>query len=166
MARAGEVVLRAGRRPLAWAEGAGPALPSSFTVMAWRDEAHGLAAARRGQDVVMAPHLTTYLDYAEYPENTDRPGEPPAQPGHSIPLRAVQAYDPDVHDRVLGTQAQLWTEYLPTPHLIEYRAFPRLAALAESAWSGPAPWHDFHHRLTHHRARLDALGVPQSPTRR
>ncbi|MDT7785061.1 MAG: hexosaminidase, partial [Pseudonocardiales bacterium] len=53
--------------------------------------------------------------------------------------------------RVLGTQGQLWTEFVRTPEHAEYLAFPRLCALAESAWSVERDWHDF-------RARLDAHG--------
>ncbi|PSK91886.1 hexosaminidase [Haloactinopolyspora alba] len=165
MAEVGNHVLRAGRRPVAWAEGDDLTLPSPFTVLPWRDEAHGRAAADRGHDVVMAPHLATYLDYAE----TSDPGELPSPDGSVTELHTVQAYapvpdswEPDAAARVLGTQGQLWSEYLPTPEHVEYRAFPRLCALAESAWSGPGDWSDFTRRLEHHRLRLDVLGVPRT----
>ena len=62
---------------------------------------------------------------------------------------------------VLGGQAQLWTEYIPTPKRAEYMAFPRLAALAEVLWT-PRERKDFanfQQRLAHHFARLDALDV-------
>jgi len=35
---------------------------------------------------------------------------------------------------ILGAQANLWSEYLPTQQQVEYMAFPRLAALAEVLW--------------------------------
>jgi hexosaminidase len=38
-------------------------------------------------------------------------------------------------------------EYLPTPALVEYRAFPRLVALAEVACSSKRGYPDFHNRL-------------------
>ncbi|MER7956782.1 beta-N-acetylhexosaminidase [Streptomyces sp. NPDC096030] len=168
MERIGRHLLDAGRRPLGWTE-TGADLPPYFTVMPWRDTAHGRTAARRGHRVVMAPHRTTYLDYPQ----SARSDEPPGQPGAVVDLRAVHGTDPapahwsaDESAQVLGAQAQLWTEYVPTAAHAEYLTFPRLCALAEVAWSGRGDWSAFLARLRHHRTRLDALGVPRrlSPT--
>ncbi|MBO2448252.1 beta-N-acetylhexosaminidase [Actinomadura barringtoniae] len=61
---------------------------------------------------------------------------------------------------VLGTQAQLWSEFARTPHDVDYLTFPRLCALAEVAWSAvPRDPADFQERLAGHLARLDALDV-------
>ncbi|MFE5934506.1 beta-N-acetylhexosaminidase [Streptomyces sp. NPDC056470] len=168
MERIGRHLLDAGRRPLGWTE-TGADLPPYFTVMPWRDTAHGRTAARRGHRVVMAPHRTTYLDYPQ----SARSDEPPGQPGAVVDLRAVHGTDPapahwsaDESAQVLGAQAQLWTEYVPTAAHAEYLTFPRLCALAEVAWAGRGDWSAFLTRLRHHRTRLDALGVPRrlSPT--
>lgn len=71
---------------------------------------------------------------------------------------------PEEASRVLGTQAQLWTEYVRTPEQIEYLAYPRLCALADRAWSGGrSDWPGFVERLRDHTARLDALGVRYRP---
>ncbi|MGW1141634.1 beta-N-acetylhexosaminidase [Streptomyces zhihengii] len=171
MDRVGRHVLDAGRTPVAWT-GDGADLPAYFTVMAWLDADHGRAAARRGHDVVMAPHRSTYLDYPQ----SAGPDEPPGQPGGVVDLRAVHGTDPaPAHwgplesARVLGTQGQLWTEYVPTAAHAEYLAFPRLCALAETAWTGRRDWPGFRRRLHHHRTRLDTLRVPRrlspAPTR-
>ncbi|KUJ66877.1 hypothetical protein ACZ90_32150 [Streptomyces albus subsp. albus] len=65
---------------------------------------------------------------------------------------------------MLGTQAQVWTEYARTPEEIDYLAFPRLCALADRSWSGGrGDWPGFVERLRHHTARLDALGVRYRP---
>ena len=37
-----------------------------------------------------------------------------------------------------GVQANLWTELIPTPEHAEYMLYPRLFALAETAWSPAA----------------------------
>ncbi|WP_329261657.1 beta-N-acetylhexosaminidase [Streptomyces sp. NBC_01478] len=157
----GEFLVQRGRRPVGWAE-TGAELPLDFTVMTWRDAAHTLTAARRGHPVVNAEHRATYLDYAQSAD----PGEPPAQPGGVVDLRTVHAHDPVPEDaergateRVLGTQAQLWTEFVTTPERIEYLTYPRLCALADRAWSGATDWTDFRSRLDDHTARLAALGV-------
>ncbi|MFJ8923990.1 beta-N-acetylhexosaminidase [Streptomyces sp. NPDC102415] len=166
MGRIGSFLVEHGRRPAGWAE-TGSELPPEFTVMTWRDPAHALTAARRGHRVVTAHHRATYLDYAQ---STD-PAEPPAQRGDPVPLYAVHAnepvppgWEPDEAARVLGTQAQLWTEYVTTPDRIEYLTYPRLCALADRAWSGGrGDWAGFVGRLRDHTARLDALGVRYRP---
>ncbi|MFH8758926.1 beta-N-acetylhexosaminidase [Streptomyces atroolivaceus] len=166
MGRIGSFLVEHGRRPTGWAE-TGSELPPEFTVMTWRDPAHALTAARRGHQVVTAHHRTTYLDYVQ---STD-PDEPPAQPGAPVPLHAVHTNEPAPRDwepeeasRVLGTQAQLWTEYVTTPDRIEYLTYPRLCALADRAWSGGrSDWAGFVERLRDHTARLDALGVRYRP---
>ncbi|MFE5791110.1 beta-N-acetylhexosaminidase [Streptomyces sp. NPDC056503] len=164
MGRMADHVVRAGRRPVAWAED-GAALPPACTVMSWRTPEHAWAAARRGHDVVHADHRRTYFDYARGPG----PGEPPAQPGHTIDLRSVYGVgadllpppgEPGLAGKVLGVQGQLWTEFVPTPGHIEYLTYPRLCALAERAWNPADDWRDFRTRLDGHRARLSALGVP------
>lgn len=160
MGQIGAHLVAHGRRPLAWTE-SGADLPGSFTALAWRDAAHGHEAARAGHDVIMAPYRTSYLDY---PQSGD-PAEPAGQPG-LLTLRAVyeaetvpRSWEAEAARRVLGTQAQLWSEYAPTPAHLEYLAFPRLAALAERAWSTHQDWTGFTRRLDHHQERLDALGV-------
>jgi hexosaminidase len=165
MRRIGDFLTGRGRRPLGWTE-TGRGLPACFTVLPWRDEEHGLAAARRGQQVIMAPYRSTYLDYPQ----SARPGEPPGQPGPVVDLRTVYAtepapahWEPEAAAQVLGTQAQLWTEYVPTAAHAEYLASPRLCALADTAWSGGRDWTGFQARMHSHRARLDALGVPGRP---
>nr|WP_234313832.1 beta-N-acetylhexosaminidase [Streptomyces sp. NBRC 109706] len=171
-----------GRTPVTWDEGDDEQLPPEVVTMAWRTGAHGAPAARslaRGHRVVLTPWERTYLDY---PRSAD-PGEPLGQDG-TVTVRDILAWDPVPvplpefgagSGSVLGTQAQLWTEFAPTPADVEYLAFPRLAALAEVAWSPRrgTPGRNsrsFTARLAAHSARLDALGVnhrkPRRPPRR
>ncbi|MFF3842660.1 beta-N-acetylhexosaminidase [Streptomyces sp. NPDC001930] len=163
MERIGRHLLDAGRLPLSWTEN-GADLPPYFTVMPWRDADHGRTAVRRGHRVVMAPHRTTYLDYPQ----SAGPAEPPGQAGEIVDLRTVHGYEPapsdwspEEADLVLGSQVQLWTEYVPTTAHAEYLTFPRLCALAEVVWTGRHDWPGFQERLRHHRTRLDTLGVPR-----
>ncbi|MBY8878424.1 beta-N-acetylhexosaminidase [Actinacidiphila acidipaludis] len=161
LGRIGSFLLESGRTPLCWAEDSGT-LPREFTVMPWRDAAHGLAAARRGHDVVMAPHRATYLDYPQ----TGDPGEPLGQAGEIVDVAAVHRgsgpppWEPEAAARVLGTQAQLWTEFVPTAEHAEYLLFPRLCALADRAWNPAGTWAaDVLPALHAHTARLTALGI-------
>jgi hexosaminidase len=156
-----------GRRLVGWDEivECGP-LPAGATVMSWRGEQGGIDAARAGFDVVMCPAKPCYFDHYQ----SGSPDEPLAIFGLNT-LEAVHSYRPvptalapEAAEHVLGTQFQLWSEYLPDPQAVEYMAFPRAAALAEVAWSGPGgELGEFTHRLAQHLRRLDALGVNYRP---
>ena len=163
----------AGRRLVGWGEIADGGLAPGATVMSWQGDEAGAAAARGGHDVVMTPEEYTYFDWAQSAD----PAEPLAigRPGDRVtPLEKVYGYEPvpaalgpGDAARVLGTQYQLWTEYIPDPGHAEYMAYPRACALAEVAWSPPGPrdWDDFLGRLRLHLDRLDALGVEYRPVR-
>jgi hexosaminidase len=154
-----------GRRLVGWDEILEGGLPPGATVMSWRGEAGGIAAARLGHDAVMTPMRHTYFDHYQ---SRDRANEPHAIGGH-LPLERVYGYEPvpaeirgtAAEEHVLGTQFQLWTEYIRTPAHAEYMAFPRACALAEVAWdtSGRKDWAAFRGRLAEHLQRLDVLAV-------
>ena len=136
------------RRLLGWDEILEGGLAPEATVMSWRGEEGGRKAAAAGHDVIMTPGSHCYFDgYQDNPEQ-----EPQAMSGY-LPLKKVYAYDPAPQDMegreyVLGVQANLWTEFVPTPEHTEYMLYPRLFALAEVAWSDPAKkdYGDFHRR--------------------
>ncbi|HKC92162.1 MAG TPA: beta-N-acetylhexosaminidase, partial [Candidatus Limnocylindria bacterium] len=62
-----------GRRLVGWDEILEGGLAPGATVMSWRGEEGGIAAAKAGHDVVMAPQKPTYLDHSQ----TELPIEPP-----------------------------------------------------------------------------------------
>jgi hexosaminidase len=166
--RMDEFLTRQGRRLVGWDEILEGGLAPNATVMSWRGEAGGIAAARAGHDVVMSPNTSTYLDYYQ---SEDRSKEPLAIGGF-VPLEKVYAYEPipsaltpDEARHVLGAQAQLWTEYMPHTRDVEYMAFPRLCALAEAVWTPGAAkdYGDFTQRLQPHLKRLSILDVNYRP---
>ncbi len=59
---------------------------------------------------------------------------------------------PEEQRHVLGSQANLWTEYVPDTATAEYMLLPRLCALAEVMWCAPdsRSWPDFCRRLLGH----------------
>lgn len=152
-----------GRRLVGWDEILQGGLAPNAVVMSWRGISGGLAAAQAGHDVVMTPGSHTYLNYYE---TADRAHEPLAIGGF-LPIDTVYSYEPTAQlppefwPHILGTQAQLWTEYMPDPKRVEYMAFPRMAALAEVAWTFRArrDFADFSARLPKDLRRLDALDV-------
>lgn len=135
-------------------------------VMAWHGMQTALRAAAAGHDVVVTPEDTTYFDH----DQADDDREPLAITGPTR-AEAVAGFRPVPPDwpaeaatRVLGTQFQLWTEYIPDRRALEYMAFPRACVLAEVAWTGAAvPWASLRPRLAAHLGRLAALGVEYRP---
>ena len=158
-----DYLAKRGRRLLGWDEILEGGLAPGAAVMSWRGEEGGIAAARSGHDVVMAPSAWTYLDFYQSRAKTE-----PLAIGGFLPLSKVYAYEPvpaaltaDEAKRVLGAQGQLWTEYIQTPAQVEYMAFPRLSALSEVFWSPKEgkSYDDLLVRLKPHLERLRAMGV-------
>ncbi|MFD4635799.1 beta-N-acetylhexosaminidase [Lentzea sp. NPDC058436] len=166
LGRVSSYLVSRGRQPICWDDGENPhGLPLDAAVMIWRDPQHGLEAVRRGHRLVMAPFRSTYLDYPQ-----SSAGEPPGQPAAVVSLEDVYRNDPvptgwdaECAARVLGTQGQLWTEFVRTPEHAEYLAFPRLCALAESAWSVDRDWEDFRARLKAHAPLLAQVAPHHRP---
>ncbi len=154
-----------GRKLVGWDEILQGGLAEGATVMSWRGVKGGIAAARAGHDVVMAPTSHTYFDYRQA---ADRSSEPPALGNSVIALERVYRFEP-IPDalnaaqarHVLGGQAQLWGELIPNERHREYLAYPRACALIEIAWSpkGHRDYARFLGRLRHHLGRLDAAGI-------
>jgi hexosaminidase len=155
-----------GRQLVGWDEICDDGPLEGAVAMAWRGAERGVAAAAAGLDVVMAPETHTYLDY--YPGAGD---DEPYAIGGLTTTEKVYGFEPlagmtpEAAARVLGTQCQLWTEYVPTLRRAEYQLFPRACAHSEVAWSAPddRSWDEFRPRLEGHLARLDALGVNFRP---
>jgi hexosaminidase len=161
--RMDEFLRERGRRLVGWDEILEGGVDTTAVVMSWRGSKGGIEASRGGHDVIMAPNTHTYFDYYQ----AKGPGEPLAIGGF-VPLEAVYGFDPVPEGfsaaeakHILGTQGQLWTEYIADQRYLEYMAFPRLTALAEVAWT-PAQRKDykgFLDRLRVHEQRLDNIGV-------
>jgi hexosaminidase len=158
-----------GRVMVGWTEILEGGAPPGAVIMVWRGEDArevAVAAADAGHDVVMSPETWTYFDWAY----TDGPAEPIAIRG-SIGVPDVYGFEPvpdglapGLEPHILGTQCQLWTEYVPNPGHAEYLYFPRICAFAEVAWSPKERrWEEFEPRLQAHLARLNALGVNYRP---
>jgi hexosaminidase len=153
-----------GRRAYGWDEIMSGGAPPDATVAAWRGVEPAVLAARAGHDVVSCPDMSVYLDYRQ----SEDPGEP-TPVGTLLTLADVYAFDPvppgltDAEARrVIGAQANIWTEHMESARRVDYMAFPRLCAFAEVVW-GPSAFADFSARLDRHVARLDALGVNYRP---
>lgn len=152
-----------GRNTIGWDEILEGGLAEGATVMSWRGESGGIAAAKQHHDVVMTPNSYLYFDYYQ---SLDKANEPLAIGGY-LPLETVYSYEPMPKDltadearHIIGVQANIWTEYMPTFKQMQYMALPRLAALSEVQWSQPAlkDYNSFTNRLTEFTHLYDRLG--------
>ncbi|WP_183567337.1 family 20 glycosylhydrolase [Mucilaginibacter sp. SP1R1] len=152
-----------GRSIIGWDEILEGGLAPNATVMSWTGEAGGIAAARQKHNVIMTPQTTgNYFDHYQ----SGSPQEPVSF-GRYAALDETYNYNPvskeltpDEQQYVIGTQGNLWTEYVPTVAKLQYQILPRLFALSEVAWSKPEnkDYTDFAGvRLAKHFARLDAI---------
>ena len=128
-----------GRRALGWDEILDGA-PQDAMIMSWRGTAPGAKAAEAGHDVVMAPTTHCYFDYQQVEDTQFEP----SRCGGFIPIERVYSLDPapdslsaEARSHILGTQANLWAEYMTNGQMVEYQALPRMSALAEVQWTQP-----------------------------
>jgi hexosaminidase len=149
-----------GRSIIGWDEILEGGLSPNATVMSWRGEAGGIAAAQQNHNVIMTPGSAgLYIDHAQGKNE-------PLSIGGNEPLSKIYSYNPipavlsaDQQKYIIGVQANLWTEYIPTDNKVQYMLLPRMLALSEIAWSPLANknYKDFADtRLPSHLGWLDA----------
>ena len=128
-----------GRQIIGWDEILEGGLAPNATVMAWRGANYAYESARQNHDAIMAPTSYFYFDYYQTKDVED---EPLAIGGY-VPVERVYSFEPcpegtltpEQEKHILGVQANLGTEYIPTYKHVEYMLMPRIAALAEVQWS-------------------------------
>jgi hexosaminidase len=152
-----------GKQIIGWDEILEGGLAPNATVMSWRGEEGGIAAAKQNHNVIMTPENWYYLDHAQ-----DTSGTEPVLPRGYTPVKEVYAYDPvppqlsaDEARHVLGAQGNVWTEYMETEDQVEYMTYPRACAIAEAVWSPTESrnYEDFLDRMKTHLKRLAAWDV-------
>lgn len=126
-----------GRDIIGWDEILEGGLAPNATVMSWRGEEGGIAAAKQHHNVIMTPGAWCYIDHAQSRSKLE-----PLNIGGYLPLSKVYSYDPvpeelaaDEKKYIIGVQANLWTEYIPSVEQAEYMIMPRMLAMAEVAWT-------------------------------
>jgi hexosaminidase len=154
------------RRLIGWDEILEGGLAPQATVMSWQGMQGGIDAARAGHDVIMTPMSHCYFDYYQ----ADSEFEPEAIGGY-LPLKRVYAFestpaelDSNAAVHILGGQGNVWSEYMPDTHQVEYMILPRLCALAEALWSQPEhrEWQSFQKRLQSHYQLFERKGLNYS----
>ena len=150
-----------GRHIIGWDEILEGGLAPNATVMSWRGVDGGIEAAKQHHNVIMTPNTNLYLPDKHFPE----PENEPMAIGY-LPLERVYSLEPtagipdEYKKYVIGVQANLWTEYIPTFSQVEYMVMPRMAALAEVQWTDPSKkeYESFLPRLVRMTKLYDRLG--------
>ena len=139
-----------GRKIIGWDEILEGGLAPDATVMSWRGEEGGIAAAKQHHDVIMTPGTYCYFDHSQS-KNEDS-----VTIGGYLPVETVYNYEPvpkelnaDEAKYVLGAQGNVWTEYIGNPSKLEYMIFPRMSALSEVLWTPKENknWNEFSGKL-------------------
>ncbi len=130
------------RTVVAWQEAAAAPLPPGTVVQLWderQDTGPLVAAAEAGAEVLLSPASRVYLDMkydADFPLGLDWAG--------LVPFRRSWEWDPDdlvpglPPEHVVGVEAALWSETTRSLDDVTTLLLPRLAAVAEVAWSAQA----------------------------
>jgi len=151
------------RNCIGWDEILEGGLAPNAWVMSWRGIKGGIEAARQRHNVVMTPYNYYYLDYYQ--------GKPSLEPNaifdHAInTLEKVYDFEPCPQELtteeagfIKGVQGNVWSEFIHTPEKVEYMAFPRAAAIAETGWTPKdrKQWTDFARRMETQYQRYDLL---------
>ena len=152
-----------GKKIIGWDEILEGEVAEDAIVMSWRGVGGGLQAVRMGNEAIMTPNTFFYLDYYQA---LDKDNEPLAIGGY-LPVEKCYSYEPYVAGmtdeekaRVLGVQANLWTEYIETADHLHYMLLPRMAALSEVQWcqSENKSWERFYDSADEFCAIYDIMG--------
>ena len=160
--RVEQILQKLGRKMIGWDEILDGGASQSATVMSWRGDKGGIKAANQGNQAIMTPWDVCYFDHYQ----GSKLFEPMAQSGF-LPLEKVYGWEPiskeiapENRDKILGGQANLWSEYIPDAKHAEYMIYPRLLALSEVLWATDYRNYDnFRERLKTVQKRLDCGGV-------
>lgn len=164
VSRVNKIITSKGKKLIGWDEILEGGLVPGAAVMSWRGMDGGIAAAKKGHEVVMSPTTFAYLDYMQ----GDVSMEPPVYA--SLRLKKAYSFNPlpeGVDPKLIkGGQANLWTEQVYNLRQAQYMTWPRGFAIAEAVWSPEAAknWNGFIKRVEGHFSRLEMAQTKYAPS--
>lgn len=156
--RMADTLLKMDNEILAWDEVVGSSLPTEKTTVFWwrHDKKDELKKSlKKGFKTVLCPRLPLYFDFVQNDKHSIgrkwAGGYVPIESVYNFPTEDILNY-PNAGKLIQGIQANLWTEAVSTEQHLEYMLFPRITALAESAWTQPQhkDYSDYQGRLKKH----------------
>ena len=153
-----EFLAKKGRRAVGWDEVMAAEIPASTMIMWWHGKNHDVVtdAVTKGHDVIACPSGSCYFDFLQCePEEYEKRGYGyPTRRAKPLTVKAVWGFNPyggvspEQQKKIVGIQCNLWSEHILTPTEMEWKLWPRAAAIAETGWRGPnaGTWADFRRR--------------------
>jgi hexosaminidase len=169
--RVQSIVKSHGKQTVGWDEISPATLLPDTIVQHWRPNGLPREAVEKKAKLIVSPAHKAYVDM-KYEGST------PIGLDWAARIEVRDAYDWNPasivegvsESAILGVEAPLWAETVANIRDIEYLAFPRIAAIAEIAWTPQdrRDWDDFKQRLGAQARRWSALGInfyrsPQVP---
>jgi hexosaminidase len=141
-----------GRKLIGWDEVLEGGVTKTAVVMYWRSwvPKAPIEAAKLGNKVIMTPGNPLYFDTPP-----DKNSIPNVYNFQIIPTGLNEAEA----QNIIGAQANIWTEYIPTENRADYMYMPRMTALAEVLWTHKQNYPSYQKRLIAQYPRLDILKV-------
>jgi hexosaminidase len=165
--RMADTVTSLGSKLLAWDEATQTNLPAGKTIILWwRQNLPGQLslALQKNYQVVLCPRLPLYLDFLQDKSQVS------GRNWNGIFNRVTDIYNfPDrqiqagqlASSQIIGVQANIWTEKIQSEKRLDFMLFPRIAGLAEAAWTAPEVKNEtaFNERLQAGFKNWDATGI-------
>ncbi|MBE0686856.1 MAG: family 20 glycosylhydrolase, partial [Anaerolineaceae bacterium] len=142
-----------GRTLIGWNEMLAEGLDPKAVVQYWVGrEKMLLQQIRSGRKAILSNFSAYYLDHCYAHSSLDKVYQ--YEP-------VFEKLEPEFHHNILGIETPLWTEFVPTRERLDWQVFPRLLAIAETAWLEPRKKDltSFHQRLPVILKQLDAKNV-------
>lgn len=146
-----------GRRTIGWNVKAVSSFDLDVTCHYWYwNLLSMLKNLKKGRKYVMSRTRYTYLDHSY----------------RLMPLKKTYNHDPvskrldpQYHENVLGIEAPMWTEWVRTEKRLYHQVFPRLMAIAETAWTprSKKDFNSFQLRLKNFYKHLILLDIEPAP---
>ena len=116
--------------------------PNKAVVMWWRHDKPDqlVAALEKGFDVIMTPRIPCYFDFVQH--ESHKIGR--RWSGTFNTMQTIYSFPDNLSNlitnhtnKIWGMQASLWTERIADVNRLNFMLFPRLAGIAENAWTNP-----------------------------
>lgn len=155
-----------GKTVIGWDDILDGSFSKNTVVMSYRGHAPAKKAMENGMRTILCPNRWCYYDNMQ-----DEVEDNPKNQEIFTTLRKAYNYDfRDIIDKetlasggngLLGFQACLWTEHIPTVERLEYQTYPREACIAETGWTplDSHDWQSFRERMPKEFSRLGMKGV-------
>ena len=143
-----------GKETIGWDEVLEGGINRDINVMYWRDWIGAVPekAVNNGNKIIFSPGYPLYLS---------RPDSSIYDVYH---MQGMKLIPEEKRSLVLGAQANIWAEQIPSENRANYLIYPRLIALSEIIWTPEAnqDWKSFKTRLNDQLEYLDKQGVKHS----